>query len=93
MIDRPGYTRIEKSDTQGKVLGGSSCLNCYTWVRGSAATFDDWESYGGKDWNWEGCKEYFDKVGHLFGSLNELNDCQPASYGTINSDSLRLSQK
>jgi choline dehydrogenase len=43
------------------VLGGSSCLNYYTWVRGSAATFDDWAEFGGKEWNWENTKEYFDK--------------------------------
>jgi len=30
MIDRPEYTRIEKPNTRGKVLGGSSCLNYYT---------------------------------------------------------------
>jgi choline dehydrogenase-like flavoprotein len=45
-----------------KSLGGSSCLNYYTWVRGSKATFDDWAEYGGDSWNWDGCKEYFDKV-------------------------------
>jgi hypothetical protein len=26
MIDRPEYTRVEKPNTRGKVLGGSSCL-------------------------------------------------------------------
>lgn len=62
MIDRPDYTRVEKPNTRGKVLGGSSCLNYYTWVRGSKGTFDDWEAYGGRDWNWDGVKEYFDKV-------------------------------
>ncbi|KAF3003896.1 hypothetical protein E8E15_000668 [Penicillium rubens] len=61
MIDRPDYTRVEKPNTRGKVLGGSSCLNYYTWVRGSKGTFDDWEAYGGRDWNWDGVKEYFDK--------------------------------
>lgn len=62
MIDRPDYTRVEKPNTRGKVLGGSSCLNYYTWVRGSKGTFDDWEEWGGRDWNWDGVKEYFDKV-------------------------------
>jgi len=62
MIDRPDYTRVEKPNTRGKVLGGSSCLNYYTWIRGSAATFDDWEAFGGPTWNWNACKEYFDKV-------------------------------
>ena len=61
MIDRPDYTRIEKPNTRGKVLGGSSCLNYYTWIRGSAATFDDWEEFGGPSWNWEQTKKYFDK--------------------------------
>lgn len=61
MIARPDYERIEKPNTRGKALGGSSCLNYFTWVRGSAATFDDWSEFGGDDWTWETTKEYFDK--------------------------------
>ncbi|KAF1983344.1 GMC oxidoreductase [Aulographum hederae CBS 113979] len=61
MIKRDDYERVEKPNTRGKTLGGSSCLNYYTWVRGSKETFDDWEAFGGKGWNWESCKEYFDK--------------------------------
>jgi choline dehydrogenase len=61
MIDRPEYTRVEMPNTRGKALG-SSCLNYFTWVRGSKATFDDWAEYGGDSWSWNGCKEYFDKV-------------------------------
>lgn len=61
MIDRPDYTRVEKPNPRGKVLGGSSAENYYTWVRGSAATFDDWAEYGTEEWNWENTKDYFDK--------------------------------
>jgi len=61
MIDRPEYTRVEKPNTRGKTLGGSSCLNYYTWIPGSAATIDEWAAYGGDEWNWEKCKEYFYK--------------------------------
>ncbi|GFZ51753.1 hypothetical protein JCM24511_09521 [Saitozyma sp. JCM 24511] len=61
MIDRPDYTRVEKPNTRGKVLGGSSALNYYTWVRGSAATFDDWAEFGGDMWKWENIKDYFNK--------------------------------
>ncbi|PSR85574.1 hypothetical protein BD289DRAFT_368349 [Coniella lustricola] len=61
MINRPEYTRVEKPNTRGKVLGGSSCLNYYTWIPGSAATFNDWVEYGGEDWSWEGVKEYLYK--------------------------------
>lgn len=39
----------------------STSLNYFTWVRGSAATFDDWEYYGGTSWTWNHIKDYFDK--------------------------------
>jgi len=61
MIDRPEYTRIEKPNTRGKALGGSSCLNYYTWILGSVATFDDWAAFGGDEWTWENVKEYLYK--------------------------------
>jgi len=61
MIARPDYERIEKPNTRGKALGGSSCLNYFTWVRGSAATFDDWAEFGGSEWTWEATKDYFNK--------------------------------
>ncbi|KAL8400397.1 hypothetical protein RB594_000695 [Gaeumannomyces avenae] len=61
MIDRPEYTRIEKPNTRGKVLGGSSCLNYYTWIPGSAATYDDWVPYGGAEWGWDAFKQYLYK--------------------------------
>lgn len=62
MVDRPEYTRTEKPNTRGKVLGGSSCLNYYTWIPGSAATFDDWSEFGGDEWTWKNVKEYLYKV-------------------------------
>jgi choline dehydrogenase len=61
MIDRPEYTRVEKPNTRGRVLGGSSSLNYYTWVRGSAATFDDWTEFGSDEWNWANTQDYFNK--------------------------------
>ncbi|SPQ25655.1 44278e40-6c0d-47dd-baf2-662db6900c6d [Thermothielavioides terrestris] len=61
MIDRPEYTRVEKPNTRGKVLGGSSCLNYYTWIPGSAATYDDWAEFGGDEWTWDNCREYLYK--------------------------------
>jgi choline dehydrogenase len=62
MIDRKEYTRVEKPNTRGKVLGGSSCLNYYTWIPGSAGTFDDWAEFGGNDWTWKTCQPYLYKV-------------------------------
>ncbi|KAF9872409.1 SMG1 [Colletotrichum karsti] len=72
LIDRPDYTRVEKPNTRGKVLGGSSCLNYYTWIRGSAATFDDWAPFGGDEWTWAGCKEYFDKPATFHDDQNQF---------------------
>ncbi|KAJ4411019.1 hypothetical protein N0V82_009090 [Gnomoniopsis sp. IMI 355080] len=61
MIDRPEHTRVEKPNTRGKVLGGSSALNYYTWLPGSSATFDEWEEFGGDDWTWKNVREYLYK--------------------------------
>jgi choline dehydrogenase len=74
MVDREDYTRLEKPGTRGKVLGGSSSLNYYTWVRGSKGTYDEWaEQYGGDEWNWENTKEYFNKPGHYHDEAKKYN--------------------
>jgi choline dehydrogenase-like flavoprotein len=61
MVKREDYERVEKPNTRGKALGGSSCANYFTWIPGSKATFDDWEEFGGKDWTWDNCVEYLRK--------------------------------
>jgi len=37
-IKRDDYERVEKPNTRGKVLGGSSSLNYFTWAPGSKGT-------------------------------------------------------
>lgn len=61
MIKRDDYERIEKPNTRGKTLGGSSCANYFTWIPGSKPTFDDWEQFGGQDWTWDNCVDYLRK--------------------------------
>lgn len=61
MIKRDDYERVEKPNSRGKALGGSSCANYFTWIPGSAATFDDWQEYGGPAWSWKNCVEYLRK--------------------------------
>lgn len=61
MIKRDDYERIEKPNTRGKALGGSSSLNYFSWVPGSKGTFDMWEEYGGKEWTWEPLVPYLRK--------------------------------
>ncbi|CAK7213561.1 hypothetical protein SBRCBS47491_001844 [Sporothrix bragantina] len=61
MVKRDDYERIEKPNTRGKALGGSSSLNYFTWIPGSKGTFDLWEKYGGKEWTWDPLVHYLRK--------------------------------
>ncbi|PYI09601.1 choline dehydrogenase [Aspergillus sclerotiicarbonarius CBS 121057] len=61
MVKRDDYERVEKPNTRGKTLGGSSSLNYFTWVPGCKPTFDMWEEYGGKEWTWDPLLPYLRK--------------------------------
>ncbi|EXJ80887.1 hypothetical protein A1O3_07175 [Capronia epimyces CBS 606.96] len=61
LVKRDDYERIEKPNTRGKALGGSSSLNYFTWIPGCKATFDLWEEYGGKEWTWQPLVPYLRK--------------------------------
>ena len=61
LVRRDDYERIEKPNTRGKALGGSSTLNYFTWVPGCKPTFDNWEAFGGKEWTWEPLVPYLRK--------------------------------
>lgn len=60
-VKRRGWERIDGPNTRGKVLGGSSCGNYFTWVPGCKATFDRWAEYGGAEWSWEPLVPYLRK--------------------------------
>lgn len=66
-IDKPDYERLEKPNTRGKGLGGSSAVNHFTWTRGSKATFDAWSEFGGQSWTWDQCQKYFEMVSWFCG--------------------------
>lgn len=61
MVDRDDCRRYEKN-TRGRVLGGSSCLNYFAWMRGCRGTYDEWAQYGGNEWSFDKCLPYFKKV-------------------------------
>ncbi|KAL7788383.1 GMC oxidoreductase [Trichoderma ceciliae] len=61
MVKRDDYERIEKPNTRGKMLGGSSSLNYFTWVPGCKPTFDRWAEWGGKEWTWDRLVHYLRK--------------------------------
>lgn len=61
MVKREDYERIEKPNTRGKALGGSSSLNYFTWIPGCKPTFDRWAEFGGKEWTWDPLLPYLRK--------------------------------
>jgi choline dehydrogenase-like flavoprotein len=61
MVKRDDYERVENVNTRGKILGGSSSLNYFTWVPGCKPTFDRWAQFGGKEWAWEPLIPYLRK--------------------------------
>lgn len=61
MVKRDDYERVEKPNTRGKALGGSSCLNYFSWVPGSKGTYDLWKEYGGNEWTWDPLVPYLRK--------------------------------
>ncbi|KAK5288298.1 hypothetical protein LTR43_007980 [Exophiala xenobiotica] len=54
LVRRDDYERIEKPNTRGKALGGSSALNYFTWVPGC-------KPYAGKEWTWDHLVPYLRK--------------------------------
>lgn len=61
LVKRDDYERVEKPNTRGKVLGGSSALNYFTWVPGCKPTFDAWGEFGGQEWTWDPLVHYLRK--------------------------------
>lgn len=61
LVKRDDYERVEKPNTRGKALGGSSSLNYFTWVPGCKPTFDMWQEYGGEGWTWDSLVPYLRK--------------------------------
>ncbi|KAG0319329.1 hypothetical protein BGZ99_005149 [Dissophora globulifera] len=74
MIKRDDYERIEKPNTRGKVLGGSSSLNYFSWVPGCKATFDEWGEFGGSEWTWDNLVPYLRKSATYH---DDANLCSP----------------
>lgn len=81
MVKRDDYERIEKPNTRGKALGGSSSLNYFSWVPGSKYTFDLWEKYGGKEWTWDPLVPYLRKSATYHDDA-KLYDPELAKIGT-----------
>ncbi|OOF91487.1 GMC oxidoreductase [Aspergillus carbonarius ITEM 5010] len=62
IVKRDDYERVEKPNTRGKTLGGSSSLNYFTRVPGCKPTFTMWNEYGGQEWTWDPLLLYLRKT-------------------------------
>ncbi|WP_083088767.1 GMC family oxidoreductase [Mycobacterium noviomagense] len=60
-VNRNVWQRIDKQCTRGRVLGGSSSGNYFSWIPGCKPTFDRWAEYGGQEWSWEPLVPYLRK--------------------------------
>lgn len=73
VVDNPDYERVEKLNTRSQTSGERDIINLF-WqsacTRGSKATFDEWAEFGGDNWTWDKCQEYFDMVNELLPLIN-----------------------
>jgi choline dehydrogenase len=46
---------------RGKLMGGSSAINCMAYIRGNAADYNDWLHWGNKGWGYADMLPYFKK--------------------------------
>lgn len=58
----PFLNKREMHCPRGKVLGGSSSINGMVYVRGHARDFDEWQTNGAQDWDYQHCLPYFKKA-------------------------------
>jgi choline dehydrogenase len=58
----PFLNNREMHCPRGKVLGGSSSINGMVYVRGHARDFDEWQTHGAENWDYQHCLPYFKKA-------------------------------
>jgi choline dehydrogenase-like flavoprotein len=76
-VDRGVWERIDKQCTRGRVLGGSSSGNYFSWIPGCKPTFDRWAEYGGQEWTWEPLVPYLRKSATYHGDPKDAKRYPP----------------
>lgn len=46
---------------RGKLMGGSSAVNCMAYIRGNAEDYNDWQKWGNIGWSYKDLLPYFKK--------------------------------
>ncbi|KAF7860825.1 hypothetical protein EAF04_008343 [Stromatinia cepivora] len=58
---RPGLGGRSIKEAQGKLLGGSSAINCQTFIAPAQAEIDGWAKFGNNGWDWAALAPYYKK--------------------------------
>ena len=58
--EEPGLNNRKIFIPRGKVIGGSSSINALVYHRGHKSDYDDWATFGNKEWNYDSVKSYFE---------------------------------
>ena len=63
----------QKYQPRGKVMGGSSAINCMAYIRGNKAELNVWESLGCSGWSYADMLPYFKKSENNLDIHNEFH--------------------
>jgi choline dehydrogenase len=55
---------LTRTITQGRLVGGGSCVNAMVWQRGFKSDFDAWVALGNDGWGWDDLLPYFMKASY-----------------------------
>ncbi|THV55378.1 hypothetical protein BGAL_0009g00280 [Botrytis galanthina] len=61
MLSIPGLGGRTISEPQGKLLGGSSAINCQSFIAPAQAEIDSWAKLGNDGWDWAALSPYYKK--------------------------------
>ncbi|WP_201981965.1 GMC family oxidoreductase [Hymenobacter rubidus] len=71
-----GLANREITINQGKVVGGSTCINAMMYVRGNPANFDQWAAQGATGWSYADVLPYFKKIENYEGGASAYHGDQ-----------------
>ncbi|KAF7934744.1 uncharacterized protein EAE98_002789 [Botrytis deweyae] len=60
-VPQPGLGGRTISEPQGKLLGGSSAINCQSFIAPAQAEIDSWAKLGNDGWDWAALSPYYKK--------------------------------
>lgn len=77
--EEPGLNNRKIFIPRGKVIGGSSSINALVYHRGHKSDYDDWATFGNKEWNYDSVKSYFKSYENLMKNNEPYTNSQNTS--------------